>query len=133
MAIDCKSLMIGDWVYFKTNKVYAKITEIYLTLDVEHKYMVSLNSCGNRYCVSINEIEPIPLTPEILEANGWMYVDEDRMFYGEKLEGELPWISYAAHGDNMVFRLRDFCHLQYVHELQHCLKICGINKEIIIK
>ena len=77
-------------------------------------------------------VEPIPLTPEILEKNGWMYIAEDKVFYSENLKGELPWIYYITDGSNEVFRMKDFCNLQYVHQLQHALRLCGITREIIL-
>ena len=123
MALRSTELMIGDWVWNTHNQQVEQVQEIgsgLVKLDHNDLY-------------EYDEIDTIPLTPEILEANGWMYVDEDRMFYGKKLEGELPWITYASHGGKMVFRLRDFCHLKYVHELQHALRLCGIEKEIKIK
>ena len=110
-----EELMIGDWVDFGSVKRQV----------IQSDYCQDVN--GD--CI-LDGTRPIPITPEILEANGWMYVDEDRMFYGEKLEGELPWITYASHGNKMVFRLRDFCRLNYVHELQHALRLCGIEKDL---
>ena len=136
--------MIGDWVYFKTNKVYAKITEIYFTLDVEHKYMVSLNSCGNRYCVSINEIEPIPITKEILEKNGFKkeigakevvftYDDDDKNYrlVIHPKETNYCGIYTYIHIDVGCVGIEEL-PLEYVHQLQHALRLCGIEKEITL-
>lgn len=67
-----EDLRKGDWVWFITNGVPCRITEIYTTLDGSAKQMVSLSSnAGERYCVGMQEVEPIRLTPEILEDAGF--------------------------------------------------------------
>lgn len=95
---------------------------------------------GEKLTIEDN-IEPIPLTAEILEKNGF----EKQGFDGWLLEfgtyaesGHILWRtdygephllieSYSSkHGD---FRSFGIC---YVHELQHALKLCGIEKEIIL-
>lgn len=81
---------------------------------------------------SVYLADPIHLTAEILEKNGWMKVDVDGVFYPKQLKGELPWIGYATNEDSWKFRVRDFCEIKYVHQLQHALRLCGIEKEIKI-
>lgn len=76
------------------------------------------------------EVKPIPLTPEILEKNGFetkfgysKYNDEDDFFL-------ITWNEISHH-----LRIRTFdndCaldkdHIDYVHELQHALRLCGLN------
>ena len=59
-------LMTGDWV----GRVFddKRIIEDYRQVD-----WIRTGEIGMRYCKvwSIGCIEPIPLTPEILEKNGW--------------------------------------------------------------
>lgn len=66
-----EDLRKGDWVWFITNGVPCQITEIYTTLDAEGKQMVSLSEQGKRYCVGMQDIEAIRLTPEILKNAGF--------------------------------------------------------------
>ena len=73
---------------------------------------------------------PIPLTPEILEANGFELL-RDTWYFNQ--EGKPILIRFAddyiviiINGDKVPMKLR------YVHELQHALRLCGIKKEIII-
>lgn len=72
----------------------------------------------------LEDITPIPLTPEILEKNGWN--EETHCFYNEDTMCELDlrmdnggyvWIN----GGVVV------CSIYYVHELQHALRLCGLN------
>jgi len=118
-------LMIGDWV--STPKGNYQIDCIQDNDVVGTTYN---NGEGVESLFHINKIEPIPLTPEILKKNRWVYIAEDKVFYPENLKGELPWIYYITDGSNEVFRMQDFCNLQYVHQLQHALRLCLIEKTI---
>lgn len=129
-------LMVGDWIQCPTiQEKYAKITEIYLTLDAEPKRMVSLNSYGLRYCVPIDEIEPIPFTKDLLKKNAVYSEKEDNYSIdiltfetdGDEIEMGITYI--GLHGD-LFYSIID---IKYVHELQHALKVCHINKEVTIR
>lgn len=117
-------IQIGDYVNYRGQII--KVTSLY------DKGGSNEVGWSDKESVWVNGrcIEPIPLTPEILEKNGWMYIAEDKVFYPENLKGELPWICYITDGSNEVFRMKDFCNLQYVHELQHALRLCEIEKAI---
>lgn len=91
-----------------------------------------------------DEVSPIPLTPEILEKNGWdkeekdgsvfslseafMGGDEDdednytcfQLYYQNKKDG---WV-IDMRGDPLKFEVH------YVHELQHLLFGLGLNSEM---
>lgn len=61
--MDAKELMIGDWVY---NSYHKK----------NIKWDYSEMFCPNGLPVIERDIEPIPLTPEILELNGFKNIEE---------------------------------------------------------
>lgn len=64
----------------------------------------------------------IPITKEILEKNGIKYQFGCPWYqYGDEIGGEGFEIHFALH-----------CQIQikYVHELQHALRLCKIDKEI---
>lgn len=102
-------LMIGDWVSYHgiVNRV------------------APADFCQKAW---IDEIRPIPLTAEILEKNGFYY-DEDRKAY---LMGVIFRVKPERYG---LFSF-EICGCPYpldtVHQLQHALKLCGIEKEIIL-
>lgn len=90
---------------------------------------------GEKLTIEDN-IEPIPLTPEILEKNG--FTKENRLYYwtqekdGKTIAGVYYWvdekyINIAGYEDDGVT-----ISCPYVHTLQHALKLCGIDKEIIL-
>lgn len=115
--MEIQDLMIGDWV-----------------LDGNHIAQVVLLTCDGIIETTFNEssnievVEPIPLTTEILEKNGFYY-DEDRKAY---LMGVIFQVKPEKHG---LFSFK-ICGCPYplsaVHELQHALKLCGIDKEIVL-
>lgn len=110
--MDSKSLMIGDWVLIGNN----------------HIRITSLQE-GKDYV----EAQPIPLTAEILEKNG--FVEEA---YGWRKLNAANWCininifngkeryALCVLGTNAQVTL----HGYYVHELQHALRLCGIDKTI---
>ena len=58
-------LMVGDWVWNEFNKKAEKVSSI-----MDNLIMLDYNDCYNPE-EPIDEIEPIPLTVEILEKNGF--------------------------------------------------------------
>lgn len=128
-------LMIGDWIMYGDKPVQV----LQLTVGKEYKGFF-----------------PIPLTSEILEKNGFYYGNtaseedfcnavgcsypEDGWCYDEGA-GEIK-ILFPTESDGGLIRLDDQSedrHLELVfvepimlHELQHALKLCGIDKEIVL-
>ena len=76
-----------------------------------------------------SEIEPIPLTPEILEKNGFHYNDLPFVQSWEQfgLSLYLGGDGYRINCGQNVAMVIDS-----VHQLQHALRLCGIEKEIVI-
>ena len=125
-------LMTGDWVYNTHNKQPEQVVEIR-----EHMVMLAYNDLYD-----YDDIEPIPLTAEILEKNGWkeehdgiarQYVSEDcRVILHDDdrfLNTQQEWY---IHIDSVDMRTIGCLELTFVHELQHFLWLCNIEKEIVI-
>lgn len=131
-------LMIGDWVYNTHNKQNEQVEEV-----GSNCVMLAYNDL-----YAFDEIEPIPLTPEILEKNGFTggkYKDycgfvfylsadgfreigltmsyKDNILWCEKIKTNYP----NSFGDKYSIH-----HLDYVHQLQHAMRLCGIEKEIVL-
>ena len=91
-------LMIGDKVMVK---VLSQIPDTY----VLHTWT------ANDYSRDI-QVKPIPLTPEILEKNEWWY--DEVSFCIEK------WSGFQCYDIDSI-------KLDSVHQLQHALRLCGLN------
>lgn len=130
------NLMVGDYV--RTNKnvedeyyfgkyhqgEYIKVKEI-LDNGINPDWQ------GAEICMVLeqNAIEPIELTPEILEMNGFVK-------YGSEYSNLQQWILKEPFGFTLyqdVFR-GIWCvsniWIKYVHEFQHILKLCKVGKEV---
>ena len=139
-----KELQIGDWVQVVESCKYAGAIGCIKTL-IDHKYdesayfKVFLRS--NTIHIGIedicsDDIRPIPLTPEILEKNGFTKLEDEsgkqryRWEYADGIHISIdftdtdPWV----HVSNRCYFAVPYC--EYVHQLQHALRLCGIEKEI---
>ena len=105
--METKELMIGDKVMVK---VLSQIPDTY----VLHTWT------ANDYSRSL-QVKPIPLTPEILEKNGWWYGIEDIWLH----DG----VSFCVEKWNGKFQCYDITQIKLdsVHELQHALRLCGLT------
>ena len=126
--MEAKESMIGDWVLIGNN----------------HIRITSLQE-GKDYV----EAQPIPLTAEILEKNGFKVNKEREMvlklkdydigidFYLTDREEPLKSLYwYSIKKNNPIDGLMPLHYAEgyysFVHELQHALSLCGIDKEIVL-
>ena len=79
-------------------------------------------------------IDGIPITPEILENNGFEMKD-DTVVYAKRKVGLKPLPDnkgYEAGIGNRIFYVK-IGDIKYVHELQHILWVLGLDAELKIK
>lgn len=77
--------------------------------------------------INIEEIKPVPLTPEILEKNGWKKLYEkffEKNVNDIRLTIELSENIYVAI--NRIFIME----IHYIHELQHLFFGLNLNSEM---
>lgn len=145
--LSCKDLMVGDWVQGnpcgqhcdRNNNTYYKIA----VLDIgNHCWGYSV--CGAIVELKYDNIFSIPLTPEILEKNGfkrdplWHHCDKDLDNYSISVQlgyaNRIEYVKIAEKGkDDVIPSERTklyLTHIKYVHQIQQALRLCGI-KEII--
>lgn len=85
--------------------------------------------------INVNVIEGIPLTPEILEKNGWKKTKINDCAYFYYKNG--LFLTYTSKDCKFWFDDFDYSNsicveLPYIHSLQHLLFGIGINHEIEI-
>ena len=116
-------LMIGDWVKVKGTFAYDKVQEI--AIDENMQWYISF-ACSTTLFHAY-EFEPIPLTTEILEKNGFVELKLDE---GSStiLWEYYPWnIEYDITYDE-YYGMRGEIKIEYVHQLQHILRLYGENE-----
>lgn len=139
-TLKISDLSVGDWVQDNSGN-YVKVEGIWQGCDFNYHVDVLRNGVigTNVPC----NIHPIPITVEVLEKNGWRIIEKEVL--GEDYEysgGERVWYN----GDNMI----DICEqkqgvfwhstsneyyhhrLYYVHQLQHLMRLYGVDKEITL-
>ena len=120
-------VMLGDWVKVKEPaEINIRIAEIYQTGIIGED--------GGPYLYG--DIFPIPLTPEILEKNGFK---EDNMYFRMDLDERthLEYYPFEARLQRIYIDWdyrREVCFVANaiydVHQLQHCLRMNCIEKEV---
>ena len=120
-------LAIGDLVLI--NNTPHKIQAID-SIDAEILADDELYYVGEDRCHSEDKIEGIPLTPEILENNGFIKVNSQRHDYGYpdtdcyvKVNPKKNMIHVNGRNANSNLYSHSF-----VHELQRALRLCGLNE-----
>ena len=132
-------LQIGDLVKIKGHLDYDKVQEI--ARDENMQWYISFACSATLF--RAYEFEPVPLTPEILEKNG--FYDRNTKWYYKRFgsyvcfdiaislvykEIEVSKVCGAGtdceeeeYGSSIVFG-NDIC----VHTLQHALRLCGLDE-----
>lgn len=127
-----EELMINDWVQSSSGK-YCKYK--FPTSDYGHLdgMLLMEDSKGDRYFTGFEDISPIPLTKEILEKNGFVYHKGEKSVFGVTTA---PYYVYEefpriyCDGNPFSVWFEEEVSIEYVHQLQHVLRLCEINKEI---
>lgn len=124
-----KDLMIEDWL----QDSFGNIGQVY-RLDPGRVHLRLLQERPQDDEYIVHDIEPIPLTPEILEKNGFKkdfelkgcYWRPDCRKYCIVKEIETWYFAFRHMGGGHIC----ISECNYVHQLQHALRLCGVNKEI---
>ena len=133
--LKAEDLMLGDWVHIITRGNDRG------NFPVDDGIFEMLCRAPKEVCCA----EPIPLTPEILEKNGFKYenhhgfrISSDLLYVciskydDDDYEEELAPYTYVTGGNSDFGDDGVYFYLNYVHELQHALRLCGIKKEIVL-
>lgn len=120
-TIRCRALMVGDLVANRNGSPMQIVAldedNAYAWTDNEERPWIFGDDEGYK-------IQPIILTPEILKKNGWKHsnrlmiirIDDNNFYWSEEFGGILYKNQY------------NMCDCKYVHNLQHALRLCGLNK-----
>lgn len=151
-----EELMIGDFVRTAKDVCFPKGTIVKVrNIDGDNRFLEKkLIGCAT--CIPINDpdemswgvwveyLEPIPLTREILEKNGFvkwsdhsrttrscsMLFDKNTSFCVQEIDGSDSMFTQIHRCGAGSFE--HMMHIKYVHQLQQLFRLCGIDKEIIL-
>lgn len=134
-------LMIGDWCRIKENvepDAYFLIDGMLPGQFVKVEEILSIGINADWIGGEVNNvlpgdaIEAIPLTVEILERIGFRQFHPSTRLWaiGGKVFCDLH---CPLDGRIMIGCGGTSYELRYVHQLQHALRLCGINKEITVE
>lgn len=146
--IKAKDLRIGDLVIVNENcsleqGTIGKVSEVRSTpLYKENEGSIGLKPISDDrwpWGVLCRNIDPIPLTPEILKKNEFDYLNEEVVTYNKRIHRGTILVlrPYGKVFDVIIKRnwhARD-CHIryiEYIHELQHLLWALGRNANLKI-
>lgn len=142
-TLKISDLSVGDWVRYRDREW--EVCSIYQFTEE-----VGLFRKGSQICESIEDIEPIPITAEILGANGFILQKDSfntyeyttllgKMLRTTRVHLDAPQCINVFLHDTTIERgyyhrekisvsiLKD---VVYIHQLQHALRIAGVDKEI---
>ena len=135
-------LMIGDLVYYSyLNQFVTKVIDVcshgeepFIRCQRDSKDKLSVPGKFEDFHVDI--LRPILLTTEILEKNGWILKEfgchKQFQYSFEDYDTEIILKIDYEKPTFIVSFFRASFELKYVNELQHALKLCGIEKEIVL-
>lgn len=123
-------LMQGDLVLYEYSgeKIHARVVEIYRSSAL----VESVSKEYEPIEIAEDKLFPVALTPEILEKNGFRH----GCYVGGYYSPDCPFRVFTKTEGKCGFTtlFDDEIHFScvFVHELQHALRLCGIEKEIIL-
>lgn len=120
MALSVRELQIDDWVLifdpdYKEDASPYKVSEIREDGIRTHMFTDTYEE---------GWFEPIPLTGDLLEMNGW----KGSALYWECKKCPFELFINMGDGKPFINGHGSVCYdFRYVHQLQHALRLCGLN------
>lgn len=127
-VMKANELMEGIYVYFNCfdgSKIIVKVT------GFKDGIVYGVSKTGSHWC-TIEKVEPIPITPEILEKIGfkreggasyWHEGNHDACILHWNKDKVQLIVGYPS--DDYMVKM----NVKHVHKLQHAFRLCGIEKE----
>jgi hypothetical protein len=144
-TLKISDLSVGDWVRYRDR--ICQIAEIHqLSYNFGSKEICSFPQVTLYYeddmptyqeSVPFKDIHPIPITAEILGRNGFgkKTFTQDQLFRIVEPNGNMPFIGYRWDSRRVIIE-RDNDYMlrvkaEYIHQLQHALRLAGVDKLIV--
>lgn len=134
-------IQIGDWLHLEyTNSIQGFVSFNFKVSQLRRDYGDELLVWGEKTpdgkhfgnMGGVSKIQPIPLTAEILEKNGFEKDPESgELIWTDDDVTEIVWVGtiLTIRGE---YANAEFATCMFVHQLQHALRLCGIEHEITL-
>ena len=135
--MEITELMIGDIVQYLDGKKL--ITVVVVKVDGSGNVVRLKQKNGHKFNTTVDYLRPMPLTPEILEKNGFRIVFDGELHvsYFQDIESFHTEVKVDKIGIYQKLSMFDglgngvtIIECKYVHQLQHAFSICKIDKQI---
>ena len=134
-TLKISELSVGDWVYYDKGNTPYSISGIYRT-DRQDCVVLDDKEYADGVIAFVDILTPIPITAEMLVKNGFAKYSEREWgcnddspyhtFIHIDTSDETMWfISFPT-----IFNLIWDHPIYYIHELQHLIRLAGVDKEI---
>ena len=147
--MNTKDLMVGDWVAITEPDDFHGYIGKVVIINGETGYITVHISNMHLHDVFVEDLQPILISSEILEKNNdILYGELPILFDDGKMHYsiiECRYVSKEYERNNETFYcllsscayngdsfITPIAKIRYVHELQHTLKLCEIEKEIVL-
>lgn len=137
--MEITELMIGDLLFYMDGDTLVPV--VVRKINGEDNVVCLRQSSGHKFNTMIDFLRPIPLTPEILEKNGF------RIIFESELHVSFFRDIHCFHTEVKVCKCGTFQKLsmydglgngvtiiecKYVHQLQQALILCRIDEKITL-
>lgn len=131
-TLKISDLSVGDWVEYRDREW--QVCSLYQFTEE-----VGLFRKDSQICESIEDIEPIPITAEILEKNGFVDKVSCLFRYEREWRGDKSAVNICSFDEELWFADFEFrdgrtcmsnIPIFYVNQLQHILRLIGVDKEL---
>ena len=131
-----KELSVGNYVYgieIEGSEDQAYGQKFHYPIQIETIYGDTiLDNYGMERDIK-DGIEPIPLTAEILEKNGFVEYAKDTWRYdideGVYIQADFTATEPHVYVSNRCYFACPYC--EFFHQLQNAMSLCGIDKKIV--
>lgn len=135
-TLKISDLSVGDWVHHGFYELDMRVITIY----GDNKRIIAESSSGYGVTCHLDHFSPIPITAKILEKNGLFRHEFDadnpqevvlsNYFMLVRTYTDVDWWRVLIYDEEMASRELFNGRVYSVHQLQHALRLAGVDKEI---
>lgn len=137
-TLKISDLSVGDWMRYDNGVTPYSIHSIVRTGDQECVVLKD-DMYPDGITGFVKYLKPIPITAEILEANGFVEKESCLFRYEREWRGDKSSVNICSFDEELWFADFEFrdgrtcmsnIPLFYINQLQHVLRLMGVDKEI---